>query len=75
MAAHRRRVRIDPVCKLGTLAHNRQFSYRDFHEYTGAGIGTLDALKRRGIVKRVAGGYYPTAKGWNVIERACRMRG
>jgi hypothetical protein len=63
------------VCKLGTIAHNTDFSPRDFAEYTGAPSYTLAALVKRGIVKRTSPGrYYPTAKGWNVIERSCRIK-
>lgn len=63
------------VCKLGTIAHNKDFSPNDFTSYTGAPSHHLAVLMRRGIVKRVGPGrYYPTAKGWNVIERSCRIK-
>jgi hypothetical protein len=78
-------VTVRTLCKLGTLAHNRGekkgapgghagvFSPVDFAQYTGVHASQFATLKRRGIIKRVAGGgYYPTKKGWAVIERACR---
>jgi hypothetical protein len=71
----RRRVALRTVCKLGTIAHNRPFSARDFYDYVGR-VGRVDihALQRRGIIKKTGPNtYYPTAKGWNAIERACRM--
>ena len=44
-------------------------------EYTGQPSHALSPLQRRGIIKRVsAGKYYPTAKGWDVIERSCRIK-
>jgi len=69
------KLNLNTVCKLGTIAHNRDFSANDFTAYTGAPSSHLSVLMRRGIVKRVrAGRYYPTARGWDVIERSCRIR-
>lgn len=63
------------LCKLGTLAHNKSFTVRDFVDYTGSSRAQVDAMVRRGVLRRVdRGRLYPTPKGWNVIERACRMR-
>lgn len=68
------KVSLRTVCKLGTIAHNKDFSRNDFTEYTRASSTQLAALMKRGIVKHVrAGRFYPTARGWNVIERACSM--
>ena len=69
------KVSLQTVCKLGTIAHNTDFSPRDFAEYTGSPTYVLNVLMRRGIVKRVSPGrYYPTPKGWNAIERSCRIK-
>lgn len=63
------------ICKLGTIAHNRDFSSADFSEYAEQPLSTLRALQRRGIVKKVGGDkYYPTPRGWKAIDRACRIR-
>lgn len=70
----RTRVRLVNLCKIGTIAHNRPFSRRDFVEYAGTGA-QLNALLRRGVIKRVGRGeFYPTSKGWDIVERACKMR-
>lgn len=69
------------ICKLGTLAHNRGFSLRDYREYTGGSRSDLLAMIRRGLLtstspansKKVAE-YYPTSKGWDVIEKSCRLK-
>lgn len=64
------------VCKLGTLAHNRAFYLGEFNEYTGAGRTTLQKLVKRGILEKVERHrYYPTAKGWKVIEKSCKLAG
>jgi hypothetical protein len=62
------------LCKLGTLAHNRTFSALDVSEYVGVdGAAAVKKLTRLHLVKKVgARFYYPTAKGWDAIERACR---
>lgn len=67
------------LCKLGTLSHNRQFSSRDFVDYTGEAPTQLRVLMKRGIVEQSREGlyavrsYYPTRRGWDIIERACRI--
>lgn len=73
--AKRRRISARLICKLGTLAHNRAFTSSDLSSYTGAAPGTMKSLVRRGIVQKVSGrgAYYPTPKGWKVIDRACNM--
>ena len=69
------KISLRTVCKIGTIAYNKDFSPRDFAEYTGVPSHVLNVLLRRGIVKRVSPGrYYPTAKGWNAIERSCRIK-
>jgi hypothetical protein len=72
--ARRRKISARVICKLGTLAHNRAFTPSDLSSYAGAATGTVQSLVRRGIVTRVSSGrYYPTWKGWKVIDRACTM--
>lgn len=70
----RRAISARTICKLATLAHNRAFTPSDLTSYVGVASGTVQSLVRRGIVKSVGrGSYYPTAKGWKVIDRACNM--
>ena len=74
IASRRMRVSLPTIRKLGTLAHNRQFSPSEFAEYTGQPAAMVAAMVRRGILTRVApAAYYPTARGWAAIERAYRM--
>lgn len=86
MARRKRKTKIglDPLCALGTLAHNRSFSPSDYRSYLspfnrpsagGKRPPPIKILVKRGVVLRVSRGkYYPTEKGWKVIERACRRR-
>lgn len=56
---------------LGTLAHNRSFSYNDVAEYIGADAkNVLDAFVRKKWIRRTddRGQYYPTPAGWQAIE-------
>ncbi len=64
------------LCKLGTLAHNRPFTPRDVTEYTGVdGSAAVKKLRRLQYVTRTdRGRYFPTAKGWDAIERACMRK-
>lgn len=82
MARRKRKSKIglDPLCALGTLAANKSFTSRDYHEYVHyyrdiPNPPSVKALVNRGVLLRVSRGkYYPTAKGWKVIDRACRRR-
>jgi hypothetical protein len=66
----------DVICKLGTLAHNRPFTKQELVEYTGTRKpnAVINWLKSYGHVRKVRGGYYPTGSGWNMIEKACRVK-
>ena len=62
---------------LGTLAHNRIFTYTDFEEYCwwahpriNVGPSTLQALVRHGYIERNGKQYNPTHAGWQWIEGA-----
>lgn len=62
--------------KLGTLAHNRRFTRRDFLDHIGPGL--LSKLVRMGDVEinqEYPFTYYPTAQGWEKIEEAHGVRG
>ena len=71
------------ICSLGTLAHNRAFKARELIEYNSGNPfsrahdpmrnKTMAWLKKHGHVRKVDGGWYPTAKGWNMVEKACRL--
>lgn len=75
MTKRKNPIAVKTVCELGTLAYNRAFSERDFREYTGQPPAKLRALVARGVIRKVGrGSYYPTPRGWNVIERACKLR-
>lgn len=81
---------LQALCKLGTIAHNRPFTTRDLREYTGEGVQLVRWLKRNKLVRPIASDrdpatgaaakrqrtypLYPTAKGWNMIEKACKVR-
>jgi predicted transcriptional regulator len=71
----KKKVRISDydLCRVGTVAHNRDFSARDLSEYLGKDTGPmLRRMLREGIVSSVSRGrYYPTKKGWRNIENAC----
>ncbi len=66
---------------LGTLAHNRGFTRQDYREYLrwdSEFRGTADLafkqLLRAKLIRRTEkrGEYYPTAKGWDLIDKAHR---
>lgn len=74
------------LCKIGTIAHNRPFNARDMREYSQSYQDSKETpqrikwLLRNKLIqvadKRHAGGgttYFPTRKGWNMIERACKL--
>ena len=61
------------LCKIGTVAHNRPFKKRELLEYGGFG-SSVTYLKRKGWLKKVPGGLYPTAQGWRAVELACAFR-
>lgn len=74
MARRRSRISIMPLCKIGTLAHNRDFTPSEYEQYTGAPATQVQSLFRRGVLRRTGRGrYYPTARGWNIVERACSL--
>jgi Mn-dependent DtxR family transcriptional regulator len=64
------------LCKIGTLAHNKDFTARDISEYVGVdGSAAVRKMKKHGLLKSVSRGrYYPTPKGWRTVEGACRLR-
>lgn len=73
---------VPAICVLGTLAHNRAFTTREIVEYTRwdrPGIArtaaqTMRWMRRLKLVRPGdrKGTWYPTGKGWNMIEKACR---
>lgn len=84
MSRRKAAVPLRAVCILGTLAHNRSFSVREFREYYRESVNRgqapavnpdrlFRALRRRGVITKRGSGYYPTSKGWNAIERSCRI--
>lgn len=84
MASRRFKPPVRILCTLGTLAHNRAFKPREISEYIRFEPGgfqmqakvrpTVAWLKKHKLVKAgdTKGTLYPTAKGWNMIEKACR---
>jgi len=61
------------LCKIGTLAHNRAFTTREYTEYTGRSSSEIRLFKRHGLIKTVEGRkLYPTSRGWKAIDRICR---
>lgn len=75
------------ICAIGTVAHNRAFTARDLVEYAGTsaypkrtgrtGAQLIAWLKKHGHIRSIGGvdakrKYYPTAKGWKMIEKACK---
>ena len=83
MSRRKTPVRLRAVCIIGTLAHNRDFSAQDFREYASIAHPhdrvsnpdrALRSLIKRGVIERSGRGrYYPTSKGWSIIERSCRL--
>jgi hypothetical protein len=72
IARHLRVLPVRKVAKLGTIAHNRQFTPLDFREYAGGTAAELRVLVQRGLVERVSRGlYFPTPEGWEVVKAAC----
>jgi hypothetical protein len=70
------RVPLAAICKIGTLAHNRDFSPSEYRQYTGRSSGDVAALVQRGLLRKTGRGrYYPTGRGWGVLERSCRLLG
>jgi hypothetical protein len=76
----KRRVDLSALCMIGTLAHNRSFTAKDYAEYLrfadrgGRHPPPISTLVTRGVIKRVGRGqFYPTPQGWKVIERSCRL--
>lgn len=61
------------LCKIGTVAHNRAFKRRELLEF-GGHDSSVTYLKRKGWLKKVPGGLYPTAQGWRAVELACRLQ-
>lgn len=59
------------LCKLGTVAHNRQFTPRDLYEYGGS-RAALTYLRRNGFVTG-KNKLFPTKKGWRAVELACAL--
>lgn len=73
------------ICSLGTLAHNRSFTARELREYSYSHPGskgirlheTMRWLQKHGHIRhaeRGTGKWYPTAKGWKMIDAACRAK-
>lgn len=58
----------DTLRKVGTLAHNRSFTRREFGEYGGT-PREWEWLRRRGVIVHNGGHWYPTADGWARIEK------
>ena len=73
------------ICVIGTIAHNKAFTAREVTEYLGFDFGrgrvspvngadVTRWLKKHGHIRPGdrKGTWYPTAKGWRMIEKACR---
>lgn len=69
------------LCAIGTVAHNRAFRPAELKQYLRfeenvEPIKVVNWLKRNKLVGEAERGrYWPTAKGWKMIERACAVRG
>jgi len=78
MARKRYKPSVGAICKIGTLAHNRQFTAAELREYSGRSYGgpqLISWLRKHGHIETVGRGkLYPTAKGWKMIESACTKR-
>ena len=73
MARKRYKPSVKAICKLGTISHNTQFTTRDLREYTGEGPQMIRWLKRNKLVSAEGRGkFFPTIKGWNMIDKACK---
>jgi hypothetical protein len=81
MAKKRFKPGLRTICAIGTVAHNRDFTPGELAEYArvSAARGKLSAtrptiawlLKHGHVRKTKRGRYYPTGKGWKMIEKAC----
>lgn len=65
------------ICAVGTVAHNRPFTSAELQRYVSGGprSGAQLArwLKRHKLVELTSDRkLWPTVKGWNMIEKACR---
>jgi hypothetical protein len=73
--AKRSKVRISDydLCRVGTLAHNRDFSRRELSEYLRRDASPMfKRMVKEGMLERVGRGrYFPTEQGWRNIENAC----
>lgn len=76
------------ICKIGTIAHNRPFTAKELREYSGSMGDTrmINWLRKHGHImatgyqsgagtgSRGSRSFYPTPKGWKMIEAACIKR-
>lgn len=73
---------LQSLCEIGTIAHNRPFNARDMREYSHSDDDAQEVpmrikwLIKHKLIQPVDKGrtYFPTAKGWKMIERACSVR-
>jgi len=61
------------LCRVGTVAHNKDFTIRDLSEYLGKDAGPMvRSMVARGMAEQTTRGrYFPTKTGWRDIENAC----
>lgn len=63
------------LCNIGTLAHNRSFTTKEVRQYVGPqGSQLVTWLKKHKHIARSADGktsFYPTKRGWKMVEKAC----
>lgn len=65
---------VNAICKIGTLSHNRSFTSEDALSY-GASPKLLQWLRKHKHIRKVSGrSWYPTKKGWQMLDKACTGR-
>lgn len=85
MATKRFKPPLRLLCVVGTLAHNTAFTASEMAQYVAfdRNDGRRLSTKARPTIQWMLkhkllrpgdkrGTYYPTKKGWNTIEKACR---
>lgn len=66
------------LCRVGTVAHNQDFTTRDLSDYLGFDAKPMvHRMLKEGMIERVSPRgrrCFPTTKGWRNIENACEYR-
>lgn len=73
--ARRNKVRISDrdLCRVGTVAHNQDFTVRDLSDYLRKDAAPMvRRMRKEGMLEQTSRGrYFPTKRGWRNIENAC----